>query len=213
MRGLPESAVKRTVEGDLGMRVSARSILASGGALLDTLRKRAGVDKGELESYVAGVTAHPERLPSDPRQAVLDRILATTCISLSIARHAGTIEESWTPGGKVFLQRGKDLRQIRTIIGSGGYLAATDEASLYHEALAASSHPSADGRTPLIPTAVRLFRDREGVLPLLGNLASPYPELATTLAGASLVPVSGAQPAPPLPDPEKRTITQTSEGA
>jgi len=213
MRGLPESAVKRTVEGDLGMRVSAHSVLTSGGAVLDTLRERAGIDPAELESYAAGVTANPERLPADPHQVALDRVIATTCLSLSVARHAGTIEESWTPGGKVFLQRGKDLRQIRTIIGSGGYLATTDEAALYHDALAASSRPSPDGRTPLLPAAPRLFRDRDGVLPLLGNLASPYPDLASKLAGTSLIPVSGVLPGTSLPDPGKHTFPRTSQGA
>lgn len=191
MRGLPEPAVKRTVEGDLGMRVSAGSVLTSGGAVLEKLRDRAGIGAEEVASYVAGITANPELLPSDPRQTMFDRIIAATCVSLSIARHAGTIEESWTPGGKVFLQRGKDLRQIRTIIGSGGYLAAIDDAALYRDAVAASSQPSADGRIPLLPKTPRLMRDRDGLLPLLGNLASPYPDLVSTLVDKSLIPVSG----------------------
>lgn len=205
MRGLPESAVKRTVEGDLGMRVSARSVLTSGDAVLDGLLDRAGVGAEELAAWVAEITASPERVPSAPRQLLLDRILATACVSISIARHAGTIEESWTPGGKVFLQRGKDLRRIRTIIGSGGYLAATDEVSPYLDALTAASSPAADGRLPLLPTAPRLARDRDGLLPLLGNLASPYPELVSTLAERSLIPVSG--------DHANQTTTRTSQGA
>ncbi|HEY9072156.1 MAG TPA: glutamate mutase L, partial [Candidatus Ozemobacteraceae bacterium] len=122
LRGIPEPAVKRTVEGDLGMRVSSRSVLASGGTLLAGLRDRAGIPAGELERYAALLTEQPGRLPTNSREELLDRLIATTCVALSIARHAGTIEESWTPGGKVFLQRGKDLRRIRTIIGSGGYL-------------------------------------------------------------------------------------------
>ncbi|OQA05837.1 MAG: hypothetical protein BWY66_02215 [bacterium ADurb.Bin374] len=187
LRGLPEPAVKRTVEGDLGMRVSARSVLTSGGPVLESLRADAGIDALELETWVGEISETPGRLPSTPRQEALDRVLAAVCVSLSIARHAGTVEESWTPGGKVFLQRGKDLRRIRTIIGSGGYLASSGDVTLYLDALAASSAPTADGKMPLLPTARRIMRDRDGLLPLLGNLASPYPELAATLAGQSLV--------------------------
>ena len=205
LRGLPEAAVKRTVEGDLGMRVSARSVLSSGGPVLETLRDEAGLGASELETWVADVSETPGRLPGTSRQESLDRILAAVCVSLSIARHAGTVEESWTPGGKVFLQRGKDLRRIRTIIGSGGYLASSVDETLYVDALAASSAPTADGRMRLLPTAPRIMRDRDGLLPLLGNLASPYPELAATLADQSLVPVfTGRSP---------HAITQTSQGA
>lgn len=205
LRGLPEPAVKRTVEGDLGMRVSARSVLTSGGNALDTLLSNAGIEAKELEAWTEEVTRDPGRLPTAPRQAALDRIIAATCVSLSIARHAGTVEESWTPGGKVFLQRGKDLRRIKTIVGSGGYLAASDDEALYRDAIAASSRSAADGKMPLLPTAPRLARDRDGLLPLLGNLASPYPELVSTLAERSLVPISGEQHLP--------TSTQTSQGA
>ncbi|MBP7636077.1 glutamate mutase L [Candidatus Ozemobacteraceae bacterium] len=205
LRGLPEAAVKRTVEGDLGMRVSARSVLSSGGPVLETLRDEAGLGASELETWVDDVSETPGRLPATSRQESLDRILAAVCVSLSIARHAGTVEESWTPGGKVFLQRGKDLRRIRTIIGSGGYLASSVDETLYVDALAASSAPTADGRMRLLPTAPRIMRDRGGLLPLLGNLASPYPELAATLADQSLVPVfTGRSP---------HAITQTSQGA
>ncbi|HOT29556.1 MAG TPA: glutamate mutase L [Candidatus Ozemobacteraceae bacterium] len=205
LRGLPEPAVKRTVEGDLGMRVSARSVLASGGPVLETLRVEAGMEASELETWADDVSETPSRLPVTSRQAALDRILAAVCVSLSIARHAGTVEESWTPGGKVFLQRGKDLRRVRTIIGSGGYLASSDDASLYLDAIAAASPPAPDGRMPLLPEAPRIVRDRDGLLPLLGNLASPYPELAAALAGQSLVPVSTGR--------SRHAITQTSQGA
>ncbi|HOY65768.1 MAG TPA: glutamate mutase L [Candidatus Ozemobacteraceae bacterium] len=202
LRGIPEPAVKRTVEGDLGMRVSSRSVLASGGTLLERLRDTAGVAAGELERHTALLTEQPGRLPADSREELLDRLLATACVALSVGRHAGTIEESWTPGGKVFLQRGKDLRRIRTIIGSGGYLAATPDTTLYRDALEAAAAPSTDGRLALLPSSPRLLRDSEGLLPLLGNLASPYPALASHLARAGLTELA-----------PRSNHQQTSEGA
>ena len=37
-------------------------------------------------------------------------------------RHAGTIETTYGPDGQIFVQYGKDLRDIKNVIGTGGPL-------------------------------------------------------------------------------------------
>ena len=47
-------------------------------------------------------------------------------VAIATLRHGGTLEETYTPAGRIFLQSGKDLRPVQALIGSGGYLSLFD---------------------------------------------------------------------------------------
>ena len=63
VKGLPEPRVKRTVEGDLGLRVSVLALTASEAAYLEARLAAEGLDKAGFEAYVAAVAARPEAVP------------------------------------------------------------------------------------------------------------------------------------------------------
>jgi hypothetical protein len=82
------------------------------------------------------------------------------------------------------LQRGKDLRHVRTWISTGGYLASRSSAALCQAALQAARHDM--GGTSLLPQPDTYYADTRYVLPLIGNLIRDFPAEAMELADQAL---------------------------
>lgn len=180
MKGIVEPSLKRTVEGDLGMRVSAESAFLSGEEYLAAMLHQSPAEMAALKAYVDGLAANPSHLPVNGCEALFDRLLAGTCIYHSMMRHAGTIEEVFTAKGRVWAQAGKDLRRVNRIIGTGGYLAACarqgDPVILPRQPLNRTE------KVPLLPEKFEYFADPEYILPLLGNLAEAFPHKSAVTA-------------------------------
>ena len=173
--GLPEPFAKRTVEGDLGMRHNARTIVETCGA--DAIALDAGVAENEVEALLAPILADVERLPVNEREIAFDRALARAAIKLAVRRHAGTVETVYTATGPVVMQRGKDLSRVETLIGTGGPVVhAPDPAAILSAALADPAEPAS-----LRPQAPRLLLDNEYLLYAVGLLAEAEPEAALAL--------------------------------
>jgi len=126
VKGLPEPYVKRTVEGDLGMRHNASSILQIAGkkkigermAFLKMVSKTM-----DLEAKIQYLSSHIDALPQNDEEFLFDITLASTAVDIAMQRHVGKIEESYFPTGKVRIQYGKDLTEIKCVIGTGGIFA------------------------------------------------------------------------------------------
>ena len=190
VRGVKDPAVKRTVEGDLGMRVSALAAAKAGEPLVDRMLGEAG--RPGFEAYLDRLARTPEHLGGTPEERVYDRILASTCIHHAVRRHAGVFTRTFTASGETFLQTGKDLRHVRKLIGSGGYLSSVP-GLLPMEALQPESE--LQERISLVPREFTYYRDREYLLPLLGNLVPDYEREAVrgALEALELVPEELAQ--------------------
>jgi uncharacterized protein (TIGR01319 family) len=186
LRGLEEPALKRTVEGDLGMRVSARAAAETGAAYIAARLGEAGASAGGFQGWVRKVAALPETLPGTKDEQLFDDILAEACLSHALQRHAGTVEEVWTPGGKVRVQRGKDLRGVRRIVASGGWLARRGSSAPLERALAAARRDT--GGASLLPVSPVILSDDHSLVPLLGNIAHFDPSAAVRLAADCLSP-------------------------
>jgi uncharacterized protein (TIGR01319 family) len=181
--GLPEPFVKRTVEGDLGMRHNARTIAEAAG--FTTLAERLGVSEERLNTKIDEIAADVERLPQCPEDVALDEALAWTAVRIAVARHAGTAEIVQTVHGPVTMQRGKDLSDVKSVIGTGGPLArGATPASVLKAALA----DDADSCS-LRPASPALFVDADYLLYASGLLAAAEPEAALALALTSLQPL------------------------
>lgn len=190
LRGIREPRLTRTVEGDLGLRVSAASAAESGRASIDALL---GVPHGGFDAWVARVSDRPELLADSPAERSYDEALAISCLALALGRHAGTEEEAWTPQGKVLVQRGKDLGAVRRLVASGGFLARIASAGLVHRALADAAHLDArTGARPLLPAGPSVLADRDYVVPVAANLAADFPLPAARLVVDNLVPLDAA---------------------
>jgi uncharacterized protein (TIGR01319 family) len=188
LRGLVEPTLKRTVEGDLGLRVSAEALYKSEAAFLEGRLRAAGTDPSALRTYVEDVSRRTEYLPEDEPGRGFDRLLAAACVRAAALRHAGLLQRVFTPQGGFLVQRGKDLRQVRRLVGSGGYLAVSAGPDLLLEACA----PGADDPDTrhLVPDAPACYADAEYLLPLLGNLTADFPAAAARAAVAGLKPLT-----------------------
>jgi uncharacterized protein (TIGR01319 family) len=164
--------VTRTVEGDLGMRWSAvptveEGITAGLVTQADSLREAAEVRR-----------ADPAFLPTDERARRDDETIATVAVGLALRRHAGRRQVGYADGGRVVERTGKDLREVRLLVGSGGVLRSNPD-GVAERVLAAST-----GHVPggwQLPEAPRTVVDRDYVLAPAGLLAAEHPRAAHAL--------------------------------
>jgi uncharacterized protein (TIGR01319 family) len=178
--GLPEPRVKRTVEGDLGMRHNAEAIVDAVG--LDAIRTRSGLAADTIQGLLRKIAADVEHLPQSTDEAQFDEALAWAAVRLAVKRHVGTLKVVQTVQGPVMVQIGKDLTAVSNVIGTGGPLAhGTTPATVLHAAVS----DGADAAS-LQPVAPRLLVDRDYLLYAAGLLAAVEPELAFNLAMQSL---------------------------
>jgi uncharacterized protein (TIGR01319 family) len=119
-KGLPEPFEKRTVEGDLGLRYNASSIIGAVGK--EHFETELGNSNLDLDEAINQLSLFPDRLPESESERSLDTELARAAAGLAMERHAGTIQTTYGPEGQVFVQYGKDLRGVKNVVGTGGPL-------------------------------------------------------------------------------------------
>lgn len=117
----------RTVEGNLGMRVSALGIVDAVGSR-SILKKKNISDKSmeeDLTQYAQILEKKPEHLPQSEKEEFFDELLAETAIEISLKRHAGFITQEFDPimGTVPGMPIGRDLRRVKYLIGVGGFIA------------------------------------------------------------------------------------------
>ena len=180
-RGLPEPYVKRTVEGDLGVRHNARSILQAAG--VEAIAARAALAPEQVVAMVNRCARDAARLPESEEERRLDAALARAATRLAVQRHAGTIETVHTATGPVVVQYGKDLRNTAAMIATGGVFAhGLDPAFALRGGLA---HP--DEPLSLRPSRPDLLLDTGYLLYAAGLLGSVDPRAAVMLTRENLV--------------------------
>ncbi|UWU19582.1 glutamate mutase L (plasmid) [Rhizobium sullae] len=189
-RGLPEPTIKRTVEGDLGMRVSAVSALEAAGQMSPLPES----DSGALVSYVEKLTSAPEHLAVTPQERRFDALLAGANIATSLMRHAGRAHEVATADGVVTVQTGRDLTSVKTMIGTGGYLSHSAD----FDPRTHLSEVGIDkfGKRILVSQCKSYLRDPANLLPLLANVSRKHPAAAAIAAVRLLSGDIAANPQP-----------------
>lgn len=165
--------VTRTVEGDLGMRWSALSTVEA--AELDDLRAAA-----ERRA------ADPAFVPETDADHDDDERLAAAAAGLALRRHAGRARVVVSPEGRVVERTGKDLREVRLLVGSGGVLRHGRE-GVAERVLGPSTGTDVEGGWQL-PERPAVVVDADYVLAAVGLLAGPHPEAAYRLALTLLDP-------------------------
>ena len=172
-KGIPEPFAKRTVEGDIGMRYSIRGIVDAAG--VERIARLSGLSARRVEELVDYLRSHTDRLPDgDPELEALDFALASMAIETAVARHAGTMEETYTMMGQTFVQSGKDLRHVRQVVVTGGSLIHTKRTvEIAKHALYSPVQPDS-----LRPRTADIWVDRTYILAAMGLLSSYYPQTA-----------------------------------
>ncbi|GHJ53997.1 hypothetical protein Nm8I071_33040 [Nonomuraea sp. TT08I-71] len=156
----------RTVEGDLGMRWSAPGVVRAAAEE----RLLAAGEEDDLAAAAAVRAADPGFLPADDADRAADRRIAALAATVALRRHAR--------GAATGERAGRDLRDIKVMVGSGGVLRHADPGDAAG-VLAAVLGDHAGG-WPL-PRAARAVVDVDYVLAAGGLLAADHPDAAAAL--------------------------------
>jgi uncharacterized protein (TIGR01319 family) len=164
---LPEPYVKRTVEGNLGLKhnIDSLSDYARGKDLPPDFNKT-------CEDF------HLGKLPQTENELACHALLSRLAVEVAVSQHVGRIEKIYGPNGEIMLQHGKDLTGVKTVIGTGGPVIFARhpreilEATLFDE------------KNPLVlkPKAPAFYLDEQYILFAVGLLAGKEPEKALALA-------------------------------
>lgn len=186
--GLPEPRVKRTVEGDLGMRHNAATIAEVAG--LDHIAADAGLKPERASALLSAIARDVERLPQTTEEIALDLALARAAVKHAVARHCGTVETVHTVHGAVIVQHGKDLSRISAVIGTGGAIVSSSDP--YAVMMMTLANP--ESPLSLRPKSPRLLLDRHYLLYACGLLSTADPQAALELATNHLEPLTEEKP-------------------
>lgn len=181
VKGLPEPYAKRTVEGDLGIRYNARTILDMSGEtkILQTIRNiAANGEEFSLAEKIRKLTEDIGFVPGNALDFIIDVALARSAVEIAVGRHAGMITEIPTLNGTVRMQFGKDLTEIGTVIGTGGIFAhGRSPEKVLEGALFCEANPTA-----LKPKRPELYIDERYLLYGVGLLIEFAPTKALRIA-------------------------------
>jgi len=174
--GLPEPYEKRTVEGDLGMRHNARTIVETAGP--GRIAADAGTSEAAVEEWLARIEDNAEILPRSNVERAIDHAMAAAAIGIAMKRHAGSVRIAQTATGPVTVQQGKDLTGVAELIGTGGALVHAAES----QGILAAALAEDGDRTSLRPRSPAMHIDRDYLLYAVGLLAEVEPETAFAMA-------------------------------
>ena len=165
-KGLKEPFAKRSVEGDLGVRYSIPSLVSEAG--LAAVAQNAGLPEAEVSAWLDTVSLDTSVVAEpDSAGARIDDELAACCVEISMARHCGRLESVYTPMGEMLIQTGKDLGDVRYLIGTGGSIINSPYAqTILTRALASAAEPFT-----LKPRDPRVIIDNNNILTAMGLLS------------------------------------------
>lgn len=204
-RGVEEPFAKRTVEGDLGIRFNAATLLERVGIgnferQFRTAFPQYTVSRTEFESYVRDISRETSRLGTRKWHTAMDAQLARVAVDFAVARHVGKKERIVTREGEAWLQSGKDLTQTRTVIGTGGVFVYNP-----HVCHILSQEPNDAARYEILrPRSPTIFVDSSYLLYAVGLLSRSHPRVAARIfrKGMEEMRVSPQRPGTATPQPK-----------
>jgi uncharacterized protein (TIGR01319 family) len=170
----PEPLAKRTVEGDLGVFVNMKNVAALIGE--EKLRAELGFPPEE-------VTANYKAVPETENEVRYVERLTLEAALQAAERHAGRIRHLYGPSGRVTVAEGKDLTQVRYIVGTGGALTRLPRRV---EIMRAIAKHNENGALLFPPETAEILVDGDYIMASLGALSKRYPEAALRLLKKSL---------------------------
>ena len=181
--GLEEPFAKRTVEGDLGMRYSALSLFEA--STTREIKKYLTFKEVDVEAECRRRSQAIQMVPATAEEKDFDQAMAKIATDHSLSRHAGVVEAIYSPMGIMYSQEGKDLLEVKYMIGTGGVLIHSDEPA---DILKAGCHRD-DEVTSLKPVAPRFLLDKTYILSAMGLLAEEDQDLAVRIMKKYLIEI------------------------
>ena len=173
----PEPKAKRTVEGDLGVYVNRMKVIESiGEERLCEECLEMGIDlEKTLESYVA--------IPKTEAEFKLVERLTKEAVVRAVERHAGHIRYVYGPSGRSTVAEGKDLTQVKYIVGTGGALTRLPHRIEIMQGIAKHNE---NGLLLFPGEHAEILVDNDYIMASLGVLSKKYKEAAIKLLEKSL---------------------------
>lgn len=185
LRGLEEPLAKRTVEGDLGMRYSSLSVYEAAGSKV--LKKYLDIEEYDLEYEFTKRHEHTSFIAETDKDIRFDEAMAKVCADISMKRHAGVVEEIYSPLGTILSQTGKDLMELPYVIGTGGVIVNSKNPQAILEATTFTM----DDPTSLKPRKPEFLIDKEYVLSAMGLLSMVDKSMAVRVLKKYIVKCGG----------------------
>ena len=171
----PEPMDKRTVEGDLGVYVNAKNLVQQVGEA-ELARETALDIPAVLERY--------QPIPGDAEQLRLAQSLTWHASSIALKRHAGHFRHTYSVSGRKTYAQGKDLSQVKWLVGTGG---ALTQMPGHDEILARLCALNANGQLLLPkPETMHTLVDAHYIMATCGVLAARHPDVAMAILEKSL---------------------------
>lgn len=167
--GIAEPYVKRTVEGDLGMRESSNTLVEEIG--IEKMSRQVGASEDSIQAVIEKWVTQNRELAKSDIELKVDHALVSNAVAISARRHAGYIEHTASAGLKK-IQHGKNLSNIKTVIGTGGPIIFSENPkSILSQVLRVKS------KEPdlLLPEKAEFYLDKDYLL-FVGGLLSEVDE-------------------------------------
>lgn len=169
----PEPEAKRTVEGDLGVFVNMRNVVERIG--IEKLSKELGFD------VVPYIENHKPIPKTDEEIKFVER-LTLEAVLTAVERHAGRVRRLYGESGKKSVAEGKDLTQVKFIIGTGGALTRLPKRVEIMQQITRYGK----GVELLPKEGVKILVDNNYIMASLGVLSKEYKEASLKLMKESL---------------------------
>ncbi len=178
LKGLQEPFAKRTVEGDLGMRYSANALLS----LVSNFEFKKYFEEDDdcehdIQTSLKRRAENVDFIPKTKSEEDFDEAIAKICCDMSISRHVGHVEVVHTPLGEMYYQTGKDLTDLKYVIGTGGVLINHGDA----KKILKQVNKKSDKKLELRPANPSILIDKSYILAAMGILSQKYPKIALKL--------------------------------
>ncbi|MGX7023276.1 GlmL-related ornithine degradation protein [Vagococcus hydrophili] len=165
----PEPLAKRTVEGDLGLYVNKENVIELVGE--EELVKQ-GFDLDLFRNEYHSI-------PKTEEERRLVEVLSEAATLTAVERHAGQVRYVYGPTGRSTLAQGKDLSNVKYVIGTGGALTRLANGPAILQKITKDKDSKS---SLLLPTgSVKVLIDHDYIMASLGVLAHKYEEAALIL--------------------------------
>ncbi len=172
----PEPLAKRTVEGDLGVYVNMENVVERIG--INQLALRLNLNEKEVMNLME---SHRPIPVNDIEKAFVEE-LTLEAVLTAVKRHAGRFRHLFGPSGKKTVAEGKDLTNVKYIVGTGGALTRLPNRIKIMNQIALNN--KIDGLYP--KKQAKILVDKKYIMASLGVLSKKYPEAALKLLKESL---------------------------
>lgn len=171
----------RTVEGNLGIRVSAMGILDAVGpkAIIRAMDMPFDISPEEITRYMEDMEKNTSHLPENEKEACIDRAMVTCAIDTALRRHAGFYAKEPDPAMGIMAGTaiGRDLRTVGRVLCVGGIFAYCDREKREEMVARCFRYPGVS----LLPLEdPQIIFDNDYLMYAMGVLGRHYPDAALT---------------------------------